>query len=538
MPEDLLERDEVLRQIGRADAITKVARGVVHNFNNFLAVMLGRVELMLGQVDSGRLDPVPLRRGLLSMQQVAKDAAELLKRLRDLTQPPPPEPPTLVDVNGTVLDAVDFLQPHLAALARTTGVTHAVTPRLTAEPVTVSGHASVLREALVSLLLNAVEAMPRGGAVTVETRRDGARVVLRVIDGGVGMTDDVLARVFTPFFTTKGATSAGLGLSTVKEAVTRHGGAVAAESRAGAGSVFTVSLPFAEAIPARVAAGAPGIPDGLEVLVVEDEPALGEVLEEFLRACGCRVTLAGDGNAAVEAFRRRRYDVVLSDLQQRRRRRGRSRARPARLASGRGHLDVRRLTQRTRRWSRGPACDAALPKPVDLARLSRVIAGPIAPRNRRDLTFRPRRGGRRFPTPPFAARVAACLRVRARPNGARVGFVRRLARPVATVLCAFALSGGAWLAQAQTAAAPHVDYRGTGVVQAIPSAALGSAPHAPVIVIFHDPGPGPDGRGHVDAVHRRLHGPVPRAPSPATTSRSGCRRPPTPLLVVTIERAK
>ena len=379
MPEDLLERDEVLRQIGRADAITKVARGVVHNFNNILAVMLGRVELMLGQVDAGRLDPVPLRRGLLSMQQVAKDAAELLNRLRDLTQPPPMEPPTLVDVNGTVLDTMDFLQPHLAALARATGVAHAVTPRLTAEPMTVSGHAGALREALVSLLLNAVEAMPRGGTVVIETRRDGSRVVLRVIDGGIGMTDEVLARAFTPFFTTKGATSAGLGLSTVKEVMMRHGGAVTAESRPGAGSAFTVSLPFAEAIPARPAGGAPGIPEGLEVLVVEDEPALGEVLDEFLRACGCRVTIAGDGTAAIEALRRRPYAVVLSDLQlpgvpgEEVAREAKRAVPPAVVILMSG-----RLTPEDAAVVEGPACDAALPKPVDLARLSRVIAEAVA----------------------------------------------------------------------------------------------------------------------------------------------------------------
>ena len=379
MPEDLLERDEWQREIGRADAIAKVARGVVHNFNNFLAVLLGRVELMLGQVDSGRLDPVPLRSGLLSMQQVAKDAAELLKRLRDLTQPPPAEPPTLVNVNGVVLEAAEVIQPHLAALARTTGVAYAVTPRLTAELVTVSGHASALREALVSLLLNAVEAMPRGGNVVVETRRDGARVVLRVIDSGVGMSDDVLARAFTAFFTTKGPASTGLGLSTVKDAATRHGGTVAAESRPGAGSVFTVSLPFVEAVPARITAGAPGIPDGLEVLVVEDEPALGEVLDEFLSACGCRVTMAGDGAAALEALRRRSYDLVLSDLSLpgvggEEVAREAKRAMPAAVVI----LMSGRLTPEDAAVVEGPACDAALPKPVDLARLSRVIAEAVA----------------------------------------------------------------------------------------------------------------------------------------------------------------
>ena len=379
MPEDLLERDDVQRQIGRADAITKVTRGVVHNFNNFLAVLLGRVELMLGQVDSGRLDPVPLRRGLLSMQQVAKDAAELLKRLRDLTQPPPLDPPTIVDLNAVAADAAEFVQPHVAALARTTGVALTIAPRLAAEPVTVSGHPSTLREALVSLLLNAIEAMPRGGEVAVETRRDGERVLVRVVDAGSGMSEEVLARAFTPFFTTKGPASPGLGLSTVKDVVSRHGGTVAVDSRVGVGSAFTLTLPFAAAAPARPVDGAAGIPAGLEVLLVEDEPDLRDMLDEFLSACGCHVTLAGDGAAAIEELGRGRFDLVLTDLQLP----GAAGEDVARAAKGVSPpalviLMSGGLAPDDVSGVEGPAVDAALPKPVDLGRLSRVIGDVVA----------------------------------------------------------------------------------------------------------------------------------------------------------------
>src|SRR5262245_38690442 len=83
-----MEPAQIERSIGRAEVIAKVAGGVVHNFNNILAVLLGRVELMLGQVDSGRLDPAQLRRGLLAVQKVTQEASEVLGRLRDLTRPP------------------------------------------------------------------------------------------------------------------------------------------------------------------------------------------------------------------------------------------------------------------------------------------------------------------------------------------------------------------------------------------------------------------------------------------------------------------
>ena len=379
MPEDLLERDDVQRRIGRAETMVKVTRGAVHNFNNFLAVLLGRVELMLGQVDAGRLDPVPLRRGLLSMQQVTRDAAELLKRLRELTEPPPLETPTAIDVNRVAIDAVEFVQPHVQSVSRTTGASISITRRLAAGSMTVTGQPVALREALVSLLLNSVEAMPAGGDISVETSRSGAQVVLTVTDAGVGMSPEVLAHAFTPFFTTKGAASAGLGLSSARDIVTRHGGTIAADSRPGAGAVFTVSLPVAPDPMARSAGVGADVPAGLEVLVVEDEADLGEVLDEFLRACGCRVTVTGDGTAAIEELGRHHYDLVLSDL----------------LLPGVGGQDVARAAKHVSRRTAvilmsgqltgddidevdARTVDAALAKPVDLGRLSRVIADAVA----------------------------------------------------------------------------------------------------------------------------------------------------------------
>jgi len=375
MPERTLEAEEVQRKIGRAEVIAKVAGGVVHNFNNILAVLLGRVELMLGQVESGRLDAVQLRRGLLSVQKVTRDAAELLKRLRDLTQPPLHQPFVTFDLNGVVRDAVEFIQPHVATVSQTTGARLGLTHRLTSAPTPVSGQASALREVVVNLLLNAIEAMPAGGDISVETRRDGPWVIVRVADTGVGMTGEVLSRAFIPFFTTKGAANTGLGLSSAKELVTRHGGTIAAESEPGRGTVFAIALPSVEEV--SIPEGppdAPRLPIGLEVLVVEDEAALCDVLEEFLQGSGCRVTIASSGPAGLDALARRRYDVVLADL----------------LLPGASGWDIARAAKRHSPrpavvlmsgkmipedlWADGETVDAALAKPVDLDKLARAIA--------------------------------------------------------------------------------------------------------------------------------------------------------------------
>ncbi|HUG35592.1 MAG TPA: ATP-binding protein [Candidatus Limnocylindrales bacterium] len=363
------------RQIGRAEMISKLAGGVVNNFNNILAVVLGRVELMLSQVDDGRLEPAQLRRGLLSVQKVTLDAAELLNRLRELTQPPRDLSFGVFDLNTAVLDVLEFVQPHAASVAHTLRSELRLTERLSPTPARVSGQSSALREVLVNLILNAMEAMPTGGEITVGTRHDGSSVVLEVVDTGVGMTDEVLANVFTPFFTTKGAGSTGLGLSSARDLITRHGGTIAVRSRLGHGTSFTITLPGADGPAAEAAVTAqPELPPGLSLLVVEDEPAFGDTLRELFEFKGCEVTILGDGPSALAEIERTRYDVVLTDLllpvvsgwEIARAAKRRSAATRVVLMSGHPIAEDAELV--------GGVVDAALLKPLDLTRLLSLIA--------------------------------------------------------------------------------------------------------------------------------------------------------------------
>jgi signal transduction histidine kinase len=226
------------------EAVTRAAGEVAHDFNNILAVLFGRVDLMLAEVTAGHLNAAELRKGLLTLREATQDAAELLDRLRGLGAPLCDRAFARVDLNSVVLDAIEFLQPHVARMARALRVRLTITPRLAANPLWVSGQSSALREVLVNLLLNAIEAMPRGGVVSVGTRRVGPWVVLQVADTGVGMSKEVLARIATPYFTTKGIGGTGLGLCSTKELVARHGGSIAVESQEGRGTCFTIALPL------------------------------------------------------------------------------------------------------------------------------------------------------------------------------------------------------------------------------------------------------------------------------------------------------
>ena len=375
---------QVERRIARSEVISKVAGGVVHNFNNILSVLLGRVELMLGQVDGGRLDPAQLRKGLVSIQKAALDAAELLKRLRDLARPPQDVPFSTFDLNAAVAEAIEFIQPHLMTVAQGKGISVRLTPRLAGRPVLVSGQSSALREVLVNLILNAIEAMPEGGDLGIETLREDRWVKLQVSDTGMGMSEAVRAQVFMPFFTTKSAGSTGLGLSSAKDLITGHGGTISVASEPGRGCTFTIALPSAEARPGPVdAASEPALPRGLRVLVVDDQRDFGDILREFLGAKGCSVAIVGTGHAALEALERHRFDVVLTDL-----------LLPevsgweiARVAKRRS-LGCRVIVMSGKivpedLWNEARV-DACLMKPIDLNKLLEVIAEVLVGAPRRD----------------------------------------------------------------------------------------------------------------------------------------------------------
>ena len=352
------------RPIAQAEVVARVTGGVVHSFNNILAVLQGRVEVMLGQVDAGKLDPAELRRGLLSVQKVTRDATELLQRLRDLSQSPPGGGLASVDLNRVVLDAIDRAETQAAAATRPAA---RLVPRLSPLPLAVSGQSNTLRDVFADLLVKAVEALGASGEVDIETRRDGAWAVVQL--AGIGGSD--VARAWTvPPFTARGE-AGGAGLAGARDVITWHGGSMTVETRPGRGTIVTIVLPALDAAPAGMAAA---IPAGLSVLVVEDDPAFRDLLKEFLEARGCRVALAGGGGAALDELVRRQFDVVLTDLVLP----GASGwdvARAAKTAApGTGVIVMSGDLGPEDQRAAGHLADAALTKPIDLPTLSRVIA--------------------------------------------------------------------------------------------------------------------------------------------------------------------
>jgi CheY-like chemotaxis protein len=186
----------------------------------------------------------------------------------------------------------------------------------------VKGDPVELREVLVNMIYNAIDAMPSGGEIRLSTQENRERVVVCVGDTGTGMSPEVKQRLFDPFFTTKGKAGTGMGLAVSFGIIRRHEGAIEVDSEPGRGTTFKISLPkvmAASATTADAVRDAPGVSacdDKVRVLVVDDETHVREVLIEALEAEGCEVVSAQSGEIALALYDQYegKFDAVFTDI--------------------------------------------------------------------------------------------------------------------------------------------------------------------------------------------------------------------------------
>jgi PAS domain S-box-containing protein len=293
----------------RLRALGEMASGVAHDFNNLLGVILGRTDLMIARLPKGESTT---HTDLDVVRQAALDGAETVKRLQAFSGVARLTQKGSADVNKVLRDAVEFTRPRWKDAAQQRGVTIEVGVE-PGEVPPAAGGAPELREVLVNLLFNAVDAMPHGGSITLRSWLEQERVFISVSDTGVGMPETVRRKVFEPFFTTKGSRGAGLGLSASYGIISRMGGRISVDSAPFQGTTFTIDLPAGEAEQA-----APPKPrqstQPLRLLLVDDEPQMLRTTKMMLEIEGHQVTAVGGGKAALEAIDKDSFDAVLTDL--------------------------------------------------------------------------------------------------------------------------------------------------------------------------------------------------------------------------------
>ncbi len=297
----------------RLRALGEMASGIAHDFNNALVPILGFCELLLLS-PKVLADKEKAARYLETIQTAAKDAASVVARLREFYRPDKSDRDFApVHLKRLAEQAITLTKPRWKDQAQAAGATIQVALELESVPA-VSGEESALREVLTNLIFNAVDAMPKGGTITLRTRCTGDCAVLEVSDTGSGMTEDVRRRCLEPFFSTKGERGTGLGLSMVFGIVQRHSGSLDLRSELGKGTTFSITLPLQEAANATTATASSHAPiRPLRMLVVEDEAPVRDTLSAILTADGHEVTLANDGLAGLQQFNDGTFDLVLSD---------------------------------------------------------------------------------------------------------------------------------------------------------------------------------------------------------------------------------
>lgn len=309
---DITEQKEERERAARADklrALGQLASGVAHDFNNSLAAILGRAQLLRRQIRDEALV-----RNLEIIQTAAEDAAATVRRIQTFARKSPAKEFEILNVAGLLNDAIEITRTRWQNEARLRGLDYDVTLQAESEQHTF-GSASELREVFVNLIVNAVDAMPTGGKLSISTRRDADRLRLQFADTGTGMPEDVRQKIFDPFFSTKGAQGTGLGLSVSYSIIERHEGLITVASEPGNGTVFTIELPAAE-VKAESEEAPPEAVDmpSLSILVVDDEPSVRETLAEMLEVMGHNVLLAESGQDALQTLSENDCELVFTDL--------------------------------------------------------------------------------------------------------------------------------------------------------------------------------------------------------------------------------
>jgi signal transduction histidine kinase len=301
----------------RLRALGEMSAGVAHDFNNQLTVILGYTDLLLLNNAQMLSNKILAAQYLQNVNAAARESSAVVSRLRDFSRRREAGDIFLaVDLQKLVKEAAVLTQPKWKSQTQAEGRNIAVRLELDPTPA-INGNAAELREAVSNLILNAVDAMPQGGIITLRTRRLQDIVMIEIGDTGVGMSEQVRQRCLEPFFTTKGASATGMGLSTVYGIIERHDGHLDIVSEEGKGTTFFIRLPIREmargaGVPASGAGDSLSHP--LRVLLVEDDPRVRELVSEYLRHDQHEVITAVNGLEGLEMFKAGDFDLVVTDL--------------------------------------------------------------------------------------------------------------------------------------------------------------------------------------------------------------------------------
>ncbi len=298
------------------NALGQMVGGIAHDFNNVLMPIMGLPKLLLSKPEL--LDNKnEVTSALEIILSAAIDAREIVRQLCEFYRPADALAVCPVTLQDLVHRAITITKPLWETQAQVGGRSIRIETALPADPVIVLANDSSLREVLTNLIINAVDAIPGDGTVTIGASQAGDEAVIWVADTGTGMPEEIWQHCFEPFFSTKGEHGTGLGLAVCYGIMQRHGGRIEVESEESKGTTFTIHLPRtppqSKQIEPREADSLSGFSGTLRVLVIDDEEVSRALLSRYLASAGHLVETANSGRQAMQILSAGFFDLVITD---------------------------------------------------------------------------------------------------------------------------------------------------------------------------------------------------------------------------------
>jgi GAF domain-containing protein/CheY-like chemotaxis protein/anti-sigma regulatory factor (Ser/Thr protein kinase) len=310
--QDHVVQTEKLRALG------EMSSGVVHDFNNIMAAILGRVQLMLKKIGdvTDRQWVRFFEKNLAIIETAVEDGSDILSRISEFTKRKPTEKFVPLKIDRIIADVIELTKPKWHRQTNVSGKKIEIEFEKSGDFRT-RGNPAELREVFTNLINNAVDAISGEGKIAIKALAENKdRIKITIEDTGCGMSEQTRKKIFEPFFTTKGKHGTGLGLSVTYGIINRHGGNIDVQSEVNRGTTFTITL--AKAVDMeddsgpeinKISDGHPG-----RILVIDDEKNLRDILSEILGSVGYAVDTASGGKQALESMKRGRYDLIVTDL--------------------------------------------------------------------------------------------------------------------------------------------------------------------------------------------------------------------------------
>ena len=314
---DISERkqmEEVIMQSEKLKAMSVMSAGITHEFNNILTIIKG-FTLLLKEKYS---DHKEVSDKIAVILKSTNDGIAIVGRMQEFTRSEVNRNKFgLVDIEKVLEQVIEFSMPRWKTISEANGITYYIDRKGVKKVPKVLGNSTELREVMLNIIFNSLDAMPEGGRLSLRTGKKGDKVILSISDTGEGMPEDVRKNIFDPFFTTKLPKGTGLGMSVSYSIIRRHGGTIEVESETGKGTTITIRLPVSKDQSRHDRRSVQKLKPGIanrRILIVDDEQAVCEFLMEFLSLEGHTVKSVCSGGEAIKLLKSEIFDLVLCDL--------------------------------------------------------------------------------------------------------------------------------------------------------------------------------------------------------------------------------